>query len=196
MATHIFVDNANIFGGAQRAAKTFEPSVPWYAIRVYYQNFFKVLEHGQKDIKTRVLGGSVPPGNDDLWDYAKRAHYNTDLLKRVNSDDGRLVEQGVDEVLQLKIALALLDHKAPQTLVLGSGDGRKTEFGSSFRDLIARAFKLGWNVRVFAWKDQLSGKLRRLDCDTVDMEVHELDRWYRSVTFVKDGRVVSKLTLP
>ena len=195
MATHIFVDNANIFGGAQRAAKVIEPRVPWQAIRVYYQNFFKVLEHGHRDIKTRMLGGSVPPGNDDLWAYAKKARYNTDLLKRVDSDDGRLVEQGVDELLHLKIANALLDYPPPQTLVLGTGDGIVSQFGTSFRDQIVRAFKQGWSVRVFSWKAQLSGKLRRLDCDTVDMEIHELDPWYRSITFVKGGRVVSRLTL-
>lgn len=196
MATHIFVDNANIFGGAQRAAKTIEPQVPWQAIRVYYENFFKLLEHGHRDVKTRVLGGSVPPGNDELWEYARKARYNTDLLKRVDSDDGRLVEQGVDELLHLKIANALLDYSPPQTLVLGTGDGSRSTFGTSFRDQVVRALRLKWSVRVHSWKAQLSRKLRDLDCDTVDMKLNELDGQYFSLTFTTEGRIVSKLTLP
>ena len=160
MTAHIFVDNANIFGGAQRAAKTIEPTEHWSGIRVYYQNLFKLIEHGHGRIRTRVMGGSVPPGNDDLWEHARKAGYDTDLLKRVDSDDGRLVEQGVDELLHLKIANVLLDYSPPQTLVLGTGDGARSTFGTSFRDQAARAFRLGWSVRIYSWKDQLSRKLR------------------------------------
>jgi hypothetical protein len=196
MATHIFVDNANIFGGAQRAAKEIEPRVPWHTIRVDFRNFFKLLEHGHEEIRTRVLGGSVPPGNDELWEYARKSGYNTDLLKRVDSDDGRLVEQGVDELLHLKIANVLLDHSSPQTLVLGTGDGSRSTFGTSFRDQVVRALRLKWNVRVYSWKAQLSRKLRDLDCDTVDMKLHELDNHYYSLTFTTEGRTVRMLALP
>ncbi len=45
--------------------------------------------------------------------HAQRGGYDTDLLRRVEADDGRLIEQGVDEMLHLKIANALLDSKRP-----------------------------------------------------------------------------------
>lgn len=196
MPAHIFVDNSNIFGGAQRAAKTLEPDVPRQAVRVYYRNFFSLLEHGHGAVKTRILGGSVPPGNEALWDYARKAHYNTDLLKRVVSDDGRLVEIGVDEILHLKIANVVHDYKVPQTLVLGTGDGARSTYGTSFRDQAVRALGRGWSVRVYSWRDQLSNKFRELVCDTVDMRIIELDDYYQSLTFTTLGRVVGKLVLP
>ena len=195
MATHIFIDNANIFGGAQRAAKQLEPAVARQAVRVDFRNFFKLLEHDHPRIQTRVLGGSVPPGNDELWEHARKAGYDADLLKRVESDDGNLVEQGVDELLHLKIANVLLDYPPPQTLVLGTGDGSRSAFGTSFRDQVVRALRLKWNVRVYSWKAQLSQKLRNLDCDTVDVKLIELDEYYPSLTFTTEGRNVGPLAL-
>jgi hypothetical protein len=184
VAAHIFIDNSNIFGGAQRAAKTLEPTVARRDIRVYYKNFFALLEHKAGRVRTRVLGGSVPPGNDDLWKYATQAGYNTDLLRRIETDDGRLVEQGVDELLHLKIANALLDERTPQTLILGTGDGTRSTFGTSFRDQVVRAFRMGWSVRVYSWKAQLSPKFHHLKTPSVDIEVYELDDWYDEITYV------------
>jgi hypothetical protein len=89
-----------------------------------------------------------------------------------------------------------LDYPPPQTLVLGTGDGSVSTFGTSFRDQVVRALRLKWSVHVYSWKAQLSKKLRNLDCDTVDMTLHELDDRYHSLTFTTEGRVVSKLTLP
>ena len=105
MARHVFIDNSNIYGGAQRAAPTLEPGVVWPAVRVYFRNLVQLIERGG-GVATRVLAGSVPPGSEDLWEHARRLGYNTDILRRVASDDGRLVEQAVDEVLLLKIANA------------------------------------------------------------------------------------------
>lgn len=53
MTAHIFVDNSNIFGGAQRAAKALEPTASWHAIRVYYRHFFALLESDVGRVKTR-----------------------------------------------------------------------------------------------------------------------------------------------
>ncbi len=123
MRAHVFADNSNIFGGAQQAADTYEPGIPWIAVRVYYRNLFRLIE-GSHQVVTRVLAGSVPPGSEELWDYARQGGYDTALLKKIDTDNGRLAEQGVDEVLHLKIANVLLDHDPPQTLILATGDGR------------------------------------------------------------------------
>ena len=70
MPAHIFVDNSNMLGGATRFAATAEPDVPWQAIRLYFRNFAQLIE-GVHTVQTRVLGGSLPPGNDALWDHAR-----------------------------------------------------------------------------------------------------------------------------
>jgi hypothetical protein len=187
MDSHIFIDNSNIFGGAQRAAATHEPEAVWMAVRLYYRNFFQLLERETNPV-TKVLAGSVPPGNEVLWEHTRRYGYNTDLLRRIERDDGRLVEQGVDEIAHLKIANVLLDHEPPQTLVLVTGDGNDSDFGTSFTKQAERALKRGWNVHVWSWADQLSGKFSRLSAaDPGNLTINELDSYYKSITFVQGG---------
>jgi hypothetical protein len=187
MDAHVFVDNSNIFGGARRAAETLEPEAVWLAVRMYYKNFFRLVEHGF-NVRTRVMAGSVPPGNDELWEYSREAGYDTDLLHRVAKDDKGLVEQGVDELLHLKIANALLDYDPPQALVLCTGDAHDADYGTSFRMQVIRALKRNWDVHVWSWKDQLSGKFEKLkDRAGTKITVHLLDPYYKRVTFVREG---------
>ncbi|KAG0293977.1 hypothetical protein BGZ96_001961 [Linnemannia gamsii] len=70
---------------------------------------------------------------------------------------GAQAEQGVDELLHLKMLETLLDHE-PATIVLASGDGNDSEFGGGgFYAVIRRALDRGWHVEVVSWEDQLSG---------------------------------------
>ena len=207
MDAHIFIDNSNAFGGAQRAAAQQEPNAVWLAVRIYYRNLFALVER-QLNPVTRILAGSVPPGNEPLWDGARRCGYNTDLLRKVEKDDGRLVEQGVDEIAHLKIANVLLDYDAPQTLVLVTGDGGDSDFGTSFTKQAERAVRRGWNVVVWSWQSQLSGKFGRLaEEHPLLMKVKTFDPHYKQITFVQEGvyyvggtsikvggRIVSKLS--
>src|SRR5258708_32388177 len=144
MARHIFIDNSNIYGVAQRVAESRHVWEHWRSVRIYYKNLFKLVE-GDDNVATRGLAGSVPPDNEPVWQIARELGYGTDLLHRVEADDGRLVEQGVDEMLHLKIANAILDHKGPQTLVIVSGDGRVSQWDTSFPGQAERALKWNWN---------------------------------------------------
>lgn len=187
MAAHIFIDNSNIIGGARRAAASLEPQAVTLAVRVYYKNLFRLVEHSH-DVVTRVMAGSVPPGNDDLWRHAREAGYDTDLLQKVERDDGSFGEQGVDEMLHLKIANALLDHSPPQTLVLVTGDGRTSTFNTGFPQQVTRALKCGWGVEVWSWREQLSGNFSRLVQKAGNfLAVHELDPRYKEITFLQEG---------
>lgn len=187
MQAHIFVDNSNMFGGAQRAAETLEPNAPWLAVRLYYKHLFRLLENDH-DVVTRVIAGSVPPGNESLWEYSRDAGYDTDLLRKVAANDGRLAEQSVDELLHLKIANVLLDYNPPQLLVLATGDGRVGNWGTSFLLQVERALKRKWAVEVWSWKEQLSGKYSRLAVPVgASLTVNELDPYYRRITFVQGG---------
>ena len=184
---HIFIDNSNIFEGARRVAEAREPESPRGAVRLYYKNFFRLVEDGVNPL-TRVLGGSGAAGNDELWNYARQAGYDTDLLRRVEKDDGRIGEQGVDEVLHLKIANALLDHEPPQRLVVCTGDAKDSDYGTSFKSQIERALRRGWQVRVWSWRDQLSGRFQSLvERSQGAMTISFLDPYYLAVTFVQAG---------
>ena len=189
---HVFIDNSNIFGGAQNAAAKYEPHIPWQAVRVYFKNLVKLVEEERK-VGTRELAGSVPPGNEMLWKYARSMGYNTDLLRRVEADEGRLKEQGVDEMLHLKIANALLDNETTDRLVLVTGDGKKSDYDTSFPGMAERALRLGWKVEVWSWSNALSNKWKRLLKDRAgEISLHDLDSFYFSVTFVKAGSFVQK----
>lgn len=185
--THIFLDNSNIFGGAQNVAKLKEQA-PWPCVRVDYQQLFRLLLHGKSNRRTSMLAGSVPPGNEALWEAARSAGFDTTLLRRVDSDTGRLVEQGVDEAIHLRIATILLDETEPGVMVIATGDGKTTEQGSSFTQQVRRAAKRGWDVEIWSWSASLSPLLRNTRAEfPKQVKVFKLDEWYHSIVFLKGG---------
>jgi hypothetical protein len=81
MARHVFIDNSNIFGVAQRVAEARDTWEHWRSVRLYYKHLFKLVEGD--DVSTRGLAGSVSPDNEPLWQTARDLGYRTDLLLRV-----------------------------------------------------------------------------------------------------------------
>ena len=183
---HVFVDNSNVFHGAQRAAAQYEPSAPWPAVRVHYRTLFSLIEDGHTP-RSRVLAGSVPPGNDDLWKHARTAGYDTNLLKKIEKDDGKVGEQGVDELLHLKIANVLLDHEPPQSLILVTGDAKVSDYGTSFLAQAERALRRGWDVHVWSWKKQLSPKFSKLTRPGKPVTIHYFDQKYFDLVYLERG---------
>lgn len=192
MSAHVFFDNSNIWLGAHSVRSVEEPTVPHHALRIYYRNLFAKLE-GDRTVETRILAGSVPPSCETLWAFARNHGYQTDLLHRVQRDDGSVGEQGVDEILHLKIANALLDFSPPQTLVVATGDGSVSEFGTGFRTQIERALKIGWDVELWTWEKSMNGRYRQIEANSAGkMTIHYLDPDYRSITFVKGGQYTNQ----
>ncbi|KAF8154738.1 hypothetical protein B0H34DRAFT_535634 [Crassisporium funariophilum] len=74
-------------------------------------------------------------------------------------------EQGVDELLQLKLHQALAatdDVPEGSTIVLATGDGNMGQFNEDgFLGPIRTALKRGWKVELYAWEDGLSRAWRR-----------------------------------
>ena len=72
----------------------------------------------------------------------------------------RYREQGVDELLQLKLhqALAATDVPPPNaTIVLATGDGNVGQFNDDgFLGPVRTALKKGWRVELYAWEEGLS----------------------------------------
>ncbi len=187
MQTHIFVDNSNVYGGAQSASKAKEKA-PWPCVRVDYQQLFRLLLYGKQNRRTSMLAGSVPPGNEALWQAARTAGFDTTLLKRVSSDTGRLVEQGVDEAIHLRIANILLDADEPGLMIIVTGDGRVTSQGSSFTQQARRAAKRGWHIEIWSWADSLSPLLRNTRTEFPDLiKIFKLDDRHRSIVFLRGG---------
>jgi hypothetical protein len=69
----------------------------------------------------------------------------------------RQAEQGVDEILHLKMAQSLIDyHEMPGTIVLATGDAAMAEFSDGFKSNVERALNRGWNVELHAWSSGMS----------------------------------------
>jgi hypothetical protein len=72
----------------------------------------------------------------------------------------RYREQGVDELLQLKLHQAIADIDIPPpgaTIVLATGDGNVGQFNEEgFRGCVRTALKKGWRVELVAWEYGLS----------------------------------------
>lgn len=72
----------------------------------------------------------------------------------------RWVEQGVDEILHLKMCQSILDTETPSTMVLATGDGAEAEMSDGFLAHVERALKRGWKVELISWRQQTNGGYR------------------------------------
>ena len=188
MAIHIFWDNSNVWGALSNLRVTKEPDVPWYALRAYFKNIYDFAAKG-RDANTKVMAGSVPPECEELWDYARNLGFETDLLKRVESDESTKCEQAVDEILHMKIANAILDYEPPQTLVILSGDSSISDYNTSFPSQIERAIKHGWDVEIYTSTNTISKTKYQplLDKYPGKIKIAYFDNYYYKLTFVKEG---------
>ncbi|TKA79205.1 hypothetical protein B0A49_03190 [Cryomyces minteri] len=73
------------------------------------------------------------------------------------------VEQGVDEILHLKILESIVDTEMPSTVVLATGDAAEAEYSQGFMRMVERALTKGWKVELVSWSKNISGAYKRQD---------------------------------
>jgi hypothetical protein len=126
---------------------------------------------------TPATGSSTAPApTHTLPVPARRRHQHTQSLGAGGSAPSsagtspaarpRMREQGVDELLQLKVhqALAAAPDPAPAgaTIVLATGDGNVGQFNEEgFTGCVRTALRKGWRVELYAWEDGLARGWRR-----------------------------------
>lgn len=71
------------------------------------------------------------------------------------------VEQGVDEIVHLKMCQSILDCEWPSTMVLATGDGAVAEMSDGFLAHVERALKRGWRVELISWGQQINSGYRK-----------------------------------
>ena len=72
-----------------------------------------------------------------------------------------MIEQGVDEVLHLKILESVVDSDEPGTMVLATGDAAQAEYSEGFMAMAERALKKGWCVELVSWSKNISAMYTR-----------------------------------
>jgi len=187
---HVFVDASNIMIGFHNCFKSSRKIPIATRIRLLSLSFYNlsiILERGRRATK-RVLVGSdrIPAINE-----AERIGYETNILDRVQkakqrsprrpkvrnansigahgwssgSDshppEERWVEQGVDEILHLKILESLVDTKTPTTIVLATGDAAEAEYSGGFLKMVERALQKGWTVEVVSFSINTSSAYKK-----------------------------------
>ncbi|KAJ5814726.1 hypothetical protein N7474_006503 [Penicillium riverlandense] len=150
-------------------------------VHMSFVNLSLILERG-RPVSKRVLVGSdrLPSINE-----ATTLGYEANILNRVHkakhpstrpskprkvvsggpetatTSGERCVEQGVDEILHLKILESLLDTDEPATIVLASGDAAEAEFSGGFMRMVERALQRGWIVELVSFSQVTSNAYRR-----------------------------------
>ena len=72
--------------------------------------------------------------------------------------------------------------------MLVTGDGRVSQFGTGFALQAERALKCDWQVEIWSWRSALSPAFGKLaETYPGSIRIHDLDRFFRQVTFVKGG---------
>ncbi|CAL5874434.1 uncharacterized protein PFLUO_LOCUS8730 [Penicillium psychrofluorescens] len=181
---HVFVDMSNIMVGfhdAVKASRKIPIATRIRRVHMSFANLSLILERG-RPVSKRVLVGSdrLPSINE-----AATLGYEANILHRVHkakqpsarpskprkvvssgpetatSAGERWVEQGVDEILHLKILESLLDTDEPATIVLASGDAAEAEFSGGFMRMVERALQRGWIVELVSFSQVTSNAYRR-----------------------------------
>lgn len=188
---HVFIDVSNIMVGFHDSMKvsrgipitTRIPRLP-----LSFENFSLILERGRW-AKKRVLVGSdrFPPIDEaekmgyetSILDRVQKGRYLAQRQLRSRKgprlgtpgafgcsetngvDRARWVEQGVDEILHLKILESLIDTDEPTTMVLATGDAAEAEYSQGFMKMVERALKRGWTVELVSFSQTTSSEYRR-----------------------------------
>ena len=69
-------------------------------------------------------------------------------------------EQGVDELLHLKILQSAMDSAKPATMVLATGDAATAQYSDGFKKNVERVLSLGWNIELYGWSRNISSSWR------------------------------------
>lgn len=154
-----------------------------------FHNFSLILERGRPAAK-RVLAGSdrFPAINEaekigyevNILNRVHKAKYFTPRQMKFRNptinpfqsgyfsdlDSGRLpgerwVEQGVDEILHLKMLESLVDSEEPATIVLATGDAAEAEYSGGFKKMVERALEKGWSVELVSFELNTSHAYKR-----------------------------------
>lgn len=191
---HIFWDNSNIFIGAQTVCAYTEGDKSRIALRINFENLLLCVKNG-RDFDQKVLAGSVPPQCDSIWAIARAYGFETNLLQRIEDDFGRSQEQAVDEILHLKIVNAAAQNlNSSGSILILSGDGRTSSYGTSFPGQAEIAIKLGWKIENWCWGMTRSKEWERLAEKYPDkVTLNVLDPYYESITFLVGGEYYQKI---
>lgn len=188
---HVFVDISNIMIGFHDALKASRDIPIETRIRRVYLSFHNlsiILERGRPAAK-RILAGS--DRSPEVYDASQLAYQTNILDRVFKAKEltprqrkyqlaasaggassgsettaathapTKWVEQGVDEILHLKILESLIDSDKASTIVLVTGDAAEAEYSDGFFKMVERALVKGWSIELVSFKRGTSLEYRK-----------------------------------
>ena len=190
---HVFIDMSNIsigFHDCLKMARGVSRDVFVRRIPMDFHNLSLVLERGRPAAKRVLVGSDKNPvvlqaetlGYEaNILDRVHKAKELTPRQKKYAARSGgetsgsetntgfsataraKWVEQGVDEILHLKILESIVDSDRPSTIVLATGDAAEAEYSGGFLRMVERALSKGWMVELVSFKLNTSSMYLRPD---------------------------------
>jgi hypothetical protein len=189
----LFWDNSNIFIPTRHLASQRDGAFADPLVRVHFKNLYRLARAG-REVVSGACVGSVPPEEQALWDQLRsslEAEASALELYERGEQSGR--EQGVDQCLQVHMLRALADVQPPAVAVLLTGDGTGYEQGAGYHADLERLHKAGWGIELLSWDISCNKRLKAW-AQSVGVYV-PLESYYTSVTFIKNGRRSTPLSL-
>ncbi|KAF7713569.1 Uncharacterized protein PECH_002568 [Penicillium ucsense] len=206
---HVFVDMSNIMVGFHDSVKASRKiPVPTRIRRLHmsFANFSLIMERGRTAAKRVLVGSDRLPAiteaeklgyEANILDRVHKLKYTTPRFTKSRKTQGatapyasgpetagagmeRWVEQGVDEILHLKILESIVDTDEPSTIVLATGDAAVAEYSGGFMRMVERALRRGWNVELVSFAQTMSYSYRNKEFRarwSHQFRIIELDRY-------------------
>jgi hypothetical protein len=188
LPVYIYVDNSNIFGGAQ----LMDDGTKDTTVRVNIRKLIRLVEHDQGRqlfIVRRFVAGSFPPANSRVWEI-----YRTDGYEVMYENSDKTEESYVDHALHASILTSVAKHKksmtTPGNLILLTGDANSNSslHHENFTKTLERIADSGdrWHVHVWAWRSSTAARYRDLSRDAAfegRIHLHALDDYRDEITF-------------
>lgn len=186
MTLNIFWDNSNIWLVGRRVCQVREPGDE-SAFRIHFGNLLDFVVNNRA-VRDALVGGSVPPNNDPLWQRFERLGIKVNTQERGASTGGEIA---VDEIIQLEMANRVLDVAPPETMVLLTGDGSGYLDGQGFIKQLERAHHHGWTIEVISWDAGCNRHLKTFS--QAHGSYRPLEPAYEQVSFVNNKRWAKKI---
>lgn len=172
----IYVDNSNIYIGAQEVAKS--KGEDSFAVRLHFANFLNLITEGNPDFNEIVWGGSIPPESKAVWDVMRKNGVEPELIPRSSTGEN----DTVDQAIQLRMYRHARKYKdSPGTLILCTGDGAGFNDDKGFLYDVSSLISDGWDIILYSWDNICHKKLRQFAKD--NGKYVALDEHYKLITF-------------
>lgn len=176
------------FHDSVKASRSISQTTRIRRVHMSFANLSLIMERGRQTAKRVLVGSDRLPSVDEaeslgyeanILDRVQKVKHTTprrnhkprkcpssdshrafDGPETVAATGERWVEQGVDEILHLKILESLLDTE-PATIVLATGDAAVAEFSGGFMRMVERALQRGWIVELVSFAQGTSYAYRK-----------------------------------